>query len=190
MAGFKFSVTKSGSLSTQAGKKKLKDDPRARILRALRRASLMIERAVKKGIQGGQPGGVPFRPLAASTILLRKSHSDRPLLDTGALLGAVSSSVDPVGLSAFIGVHRMSGNVNLAMIHEYGTKPYAITVTPRMRRFFKNLAVLSGGRIRQLRNDTDTIYHPGIPARPFFGPVIEAIRPKIKEEFRLAVERK
>lgn len=188
MAGFQ--IAKTGSW--KAARKKYEEaakDPKKRLLLALKRAALMLEAEIKKGLSTGAPGGVPFRPLALSTILQRRDNSDRPLLDTGALLGSVTTQIDENKLEGVVGVNRSAGNMNVAEIHEFGTEPYAIPVTPALRAFFLRLSIISGGRILPLSKSTDVIYHPGVPARPFLRPAMEAVRPKLAAELKLAIER-
>jgi hypothetical protein len=186
-----FRVSKSGSWN--AARKKLGDlsDPRKKLLAALRRACLVVEREMKLGLQASQPGGEELKPLAPLTVFLRRNHSSAPLLDTGALLGAVTTKVDEKELEGFVGVMRSGrgqGSVDrarLAEIHEFGVEPYAIPVTPAMRRFFLAVALQSGGRFSPLRADTTVIYHPGIPARPFVRPTLRAALPKVQEQVNL-----
>lgn len=155
---------------------------------AVRRAALLLERELKKGLRSGSPGGVPLKPLAPSTVLLRRKRSKNPLLDTGSLLGSITTTFDKRSRSAFVGVHRTARGsqgqslVNVALIHEYGTKPFVIRVTPALRRLFWALHRKSKGRIQPLSARKQTIAHPGIPARPFMRPTLEAIRPKLEQD--------
>lgn len=88
--------------------------------------------------------------------------------------------INEQGMQAFVGVHRRSGNVNVAVAHEFGTRPFVIPVTPGVRRFFYYLYFASGGAILPLSASKTEILHPGIPARPFIRPTIEKIRPQLQ----------
>jgi hypothetical protein len=186
-----FSAGRTGNWA--AARKKFEEaqrDPKKRIGVALRRAALVLEREVKLGLARGAPGDVPLRPLAEMTILQRRSRSSRPLLDTGALMGAVTSRVDEASGTGFVGVLRAGrGNMaRIAEIHEFGTDPYSILVTSEIRRFFLAMFIVSNGRIMPLRASTQFIHHPGIPARPYLRPALEAARPKIASEIKLVLE--
>lgn len=157
----------------------------AKSLQAVRKAALLAERELKLGIRNGAPGGQKFKPLALITLMLRKDRSSKPLLDTGALLGSIKTTVDAKAGTAFIGVHRTAyaadgeNLVNVAMVHEFGTKPYAIPVTPGIRRLFWRLHLASDGRIKPISANKRFLQHPGVPARPFLQPTIDVIGPKI-----------
>lgn len=190
MAGFR--VSKTGSWA--AARKKFDaaaKDPKAKLLLALRRAVLVVEREMKLGLKSGAPGGDALKPLSAMTIFLRRNHSSAPLLDHGDLLGAIHSKVDEASLEGFVGVFRQGSGAKdvdrarLAEIHEFGVEPYAIRVTDAMRRFFLAISLQSGGRFSPLAKTTTTIYHPGIPARPFIRPAMKAALPKIKKAVTL-----
>lgn len=186
MGGFR--VGKTGSWA--AARKKFDaaaKDPKAKLLLALRRALLIVEREMKLGLQSGAPGGDQFHPLAPMTIFLRRSHSSSPLLDNGDMLGAIHTRVDEATLEGFVGISRQSSGTSgvdrarIAEIHEFGVDPYAIPVTDAMRRFFLALSLQSGGRFLPLAKTTTVIYHPGIPARPFVRPALQAALPKIQK---------
>lgn len=194
MAGFRLGAKKSRSW--EIAKKRLVDASNKveeRQALAVRRAALLLERELKKGLRSGAPGGRAFAPLAQTTVLMRRKRSKNPLLDTGSLLSSITTTFDKRSRSAFVGVHRTargsSGQslVNVALIHEYGTKPFVIRVTPGVRRLFWRLHVVSKGRIKPLSAKKVLIAHPGIPARPFMRPTLEAVRQKlgdaIKAEF-------
>ena len=82
-------------------------------------------------------------------------------------------------IARFVGVHRTAIGkagqrlANIAEIHEFGTKPYTIPVTPRMRAWFNAMAA-QGIFPRRMSAATRVIRHPGIPARPFLRPPFEA----------------
>jgi len=157
---------------------------------AVRRAALLAEREIKKGIKSGAPGGEKFKPLSPITKLLKKSS--KPLIDTGGLLGSIKTTYDAKKNQAFVGVHRASraggiNTVNLAIIHEFGTKPFTIPVTPGVRAFFMRLFIISGGKINPLGAGKTQIIHPGVPPRPFIRPTIKKIRPQLQEMIRVTL---
>ncbi len=153
---------------------------------AVRKVALMAEREIKLGIRNGAPGGQKFKPLAPSTLLLRRGS--KPLIDSGSLLRSVSTTYDKSTMTAFVGVHRNTKGpggkklLNIAIVHEFGTKPYVIPVTDGVRRLFWFLHFASGGNINPLDPNKTEILHPGVPARPFIRPTIEKIRPKLQAE--------
>jgi len=159
---------------------------------ALERAALLGEREIKRGMRSGRPGGQKFKKLSKITKLL--TGRSKPLMRSGAhgLWGAVTHVVDKKAKQAFVGVLRTAKSadgdsyMNIALIHEYGTKSYAIKVTDAMRRFFFFLHIKSGGKINPISPWQDYVLHPGVPARPFIRPAMEKIRPKIERIVEVA----
>jgi hypothetical protein len=142
---------------------------------------------MKKGIRDQAPGGVAFKPLAASTRKMKKNKS-KALIMYGDLMRSINvTEVGDIktGGAAFVGVHRMAKAkgktggrrrtllVNIAAIHEYGTKPFKIPVTPRLRRFFWAM-YLKGVFRKPLRKATKVINHPGVPKRSYIRTAFEA----------------
>lgn len=185
MPGFSFKTSTQSSYQVARARfenavKKVKD----RQLLAVKRAALMTERELKKGIKSGAPGGQKFKPLSPITMLLRKGT--KPLIDSGSLIGSITTTLDRKNNAAFVGVHRTARGsdgtslVNVAVIHEFGTKPYVIKVTDGVRRLFFWLHRASNGAINPISPNKTEILHPGVPARPFVRPTIEKIRPKLQ----------
>lgn len=182
LAGFRLNTRFNGFA---AANKRLSGAPaanRARQWVAIRRAALLTERELKKGIRRGAPGGRRFRPLSLSTKVQRRGR--KPLLDTGSLFQSIKTTLDKGRLRAFIGVHRTArqGAFNVAIAHEFGTRPFVIPVTPGVRRFFWYLHFKSNGRIKPLSPSKTQILHPGVPARPFLRPTLEAILPRLSQD--------
>ena len=194
MAGFSLGTGKKGSWArARATFEKATRDAKKAQLVALRRAALKAERAIKVGLATSSPGGKPLAPLSPITVLL--TGRSKPLASgfgTG-LAGSVTTTIDERKLQAFVGVHRgaRSGDgedlVNVALIHEFGTGPFAIPVTDGVRRFFWMLHFKSGGAIKPISPTKTVILHPGVPARPFVRPAIESIRDELQAEVRAAV---
>lgn len=155
---------------------------------AVRSVALLVEREIKKGIRSGAPGGQRFKPLSPITKLLRRGR--RPLIDNGAaggLLGSIKTTFNAKTAQAFVGVHRTARSssgeslVNIAVVHEFGTKPFAIPVTDGVRRFFIMLHLKSNGKILPIGANKTVIMHPGVPARPFIRPTVEKLRPRLQK---------
>lgn len=192
MAGFKLSLSMP---NFEASRKKFNSyvasfEGRQKL--AVKKAALIVEREIKSGLKSGAPGGRRFKPLSLITLILR-GQSAKPLLDKGDLLGSISTTTSAKGDEAFVGVHRTARSstgaplVNIARIHEFGTKPYTIPVTNAMRSFFWFLHFRSGGVIQPLGVNKTAIRHPGVPARPFIRPVIPVVRVKVEGAVRVAL---
>lgn len=188
MAGFSMRIGKGSSWDAALGRMTQASQELAKLeLKAVRRAALLAERELKLGLRSGAPAGKELLPLALATVMLRRRRSRKPLLDTGSLLGSIGTTIDEVGRTAFVGVHRTARGadgqslINVALVHEFGTRPFVIQVTPAMRRLFLVLSKLSRGRIRPLSKNKTTISHPGVPARPFLRPTLEVLGPKIEK---------
>lgn len=188
MAGFSFGTKKSSSWAIARNRfARATATFQARAWLATKRAGLLFEREVKLGLAKGAPGGKTLKPLSPFTVVIRGGGTPKPLLDRGqqGLLGSIKTTEDKRRLAVFVGVHRTAKNadgttlMNVALAHEFGVDRFVIKVTPKMRKFFWAISIKSGGKIRPLRPRTRTIMHPGIPARPFMQPTLEAIRPKL-----------
>ncbi len=149
------------------------------IHRIVGREALEFAAKVQKGIRNQAPGGQPLLPLADSTKKMKKSS--KALIDKGDLVRSVkaqdvSGDLKEKGATGwFVGVHRKTYSdkgkemVNIAEVHEFGTKPFKIKVTTKMRRFF--MAMVIAGKMRAPIPPSKTVInHPGVPARPFIRP--------------------
>ncbi len=107
-------------------KKRLENAPGARLSKAIRQATIqnatLLVREIKRGIIAQAPGGLPFEPLAESTI--ERKGSSKALIDTGFLINAITQHILADG--AFVGLLRGTVNskgedmVNIGAIMEYG----------------------------------------------------------------------
>jgi hypothetical protein len=143
------------------------------------REALLLSRAIRTGIRTQAPAGQRFTPLAASTIALK--GSSKALIDKGDLIASITTTKVRLAnrlIARFVGVHRTAIGkagqrlANIAEIHEFGTKPYTIPVTPKLRGWFNAMAE-QGIFPRRMSAATRIIRHPGIPARPFLRPPFE-----------------
>ncbi len=134
---------------------------------ATRKNALMLERALKKGIQSSAPGGKKFKKLHPFTIA--EKGSSKPLVDSGELMNAITHRMISK-FDAMVGLLRNAphagargtaiGLINLGWLHEHG---YAMKVTPRMR-------AVMGKRGLRIGESTTVIK---VPARPFVRPIYE-----------------
>ena len=158
---------------------------------AVRRALLQEAHALRgvivDGIVAQAPGGAPFQPLAALSIVARKLGGfggTKALIRRGDLLGAIA--VVATDDHIFIGVPRAARTragdhlADVAQAHEYGTDPIVIPITPRMRRF---LAVLfrAAGRSLPPRGSGKGAVVVQIPPRPFLRPAFAAFQRRFTE---------
>ncbi len=166
---------------------------------ALLREAHFLRGKMVQGIASGAPGGFALRPLAATTLAMRKARGfagSKPLIVTGTLRRSFSvvhvRGGTGIGGAVFVGIHRQtrakSGKsmVNIAEIHEFG-RSWRQKLSPRARRYlFAILGKTNIGRGPAGRNSkgqfTRGKYMPRaggikgeisihIPARPFVRPV-------------------
>ena len=168
---------------------------------AMRRAILKeanyLVGQIKLGIRNQAPGGVMFKPLAAST-LRRKKNKSKALIQWGDLMDSIN--VKEIGNlrtngAAFVGVHRTAARkrgrkgpplVNIAAIHENGTRPYTIPVTPRLRRWWFAM-FMQGVFSTPLSRRRTVINHPGVPKRAFIRPAFDRWNKNAPERIAEAV---
>lgn len=138
-------------------------------------ATLRLTTELQRAIVQRMRTSKAFYPLAKSTIKMKRSS--KPLIHHGDLLASIK--YQHIGgargsgtMGYFVGVHRSARGrdgeslANVAELHEFGTSPYVINVTPKMRAFwfamFKKKVFklpLSAKKIQ--------INHPGLPVRSF-----------------------
>jgi hypothetical protein len=137
------------------------------------------------GLREGAPGGQPLKPLSPATLAIRKLKGfkgTKPLLNRGDMRNAIV--VKKENGVVFVGILRnakgKSGSpvANIAEVHEFGSKPIVIRVTPKMQRFlmlaFRKAGVQKSGGGGGGTAAGGLIIVVQIPARPFFRPVFEA----------------
>jgi len=177
------------------------------IVRSIERATMQEAHELRKeivlGLRSQSPGGRAIKPLKETTILLRglpksggggrgatrrKSPRRGPtkaLIHHGDLIGGIN--VKRVGFAHYtVGIHRgergKNGQdlVNIAEIHENGTRQYTVTVTPRMHKF--SLFLYQMG-VLKAPWPVGKKFRKKIPARPFLGPSHESWEMNASERF-------
>jgi len=95
-----------------------------------------LRKQIVTGIRKQAPAGIQFKPLRPATI--KKKGSSKALIDHGDLIRSIN--VTKLGdLAYFVGVNRsvMAKNgkpmVNIAEVHEFGTKDGRIPARPYLR---------------------------------------------------------
>ncbi len=153
---------------------------------AVRQEAQFFRRKVVEGFREQAPGGSRFEPLKETTLAIRRFtgfRGTKALIVRGDLRNSIKvvTRRGPLGTEAFIGVLRSARSrdgkdlVNIAAVHEFGSKTFLIEVTPAMRKFLaaafsQELGGLSGGRGGLSRG----VIVVKIPARPFLQPVVDA----------------
>ncbi len=162
-----------------------------RILAGGRRVKEAIDKAVLQeaqffrtkiveGLREQAPGGQPFAPLAPTTLAIRRFRGfkgTKALMVRGDLRNSITVVKQPGGV--FVGVLRRARGkggqslVNVAAVHEFGSRPITIKLTPKARRFLH-------AAFRAAGLDAPASDRPGtgiavikVPARPFLRPVFE-----------------
>lgn len=137
-----------------------------------------IRGIIIEGFNRGGPSGARWARLKPMTNLISRAYGKgdrKPLKDSGDLRNSIA--VTQEGDGWFVGVHKKAQGkkgkrrmVDIAAVHENGSKRYTVRVTPKMRKFFYWLFIKTKGQIKPLK-DTTTHIVVQIPARPFIGPV-------------------
>jgi hypothetical protein len=153
---------------------------------AMRKATLQegqfMRSKIVQGITRQAPGGKPFTPLADGTLITRRAkgfHGTKALIVRADLRNSISVKEHGDGLSGgvFIGIQRSARSpsgksmVDIAEIHEFGSKPLIIQMTPKMKRFLR-MAYRKAMVPFRPGNGTGIIVSR-IPARPFLRPVFD-----------------
>lgn len=154
--------------------------------RAVLQEAQFFRRKVIEGFRNQAPGGQRFKPLAETTLAIRRFtgfSGTKALIVRGDLRNSVKvvKRRTSLGAEAFIGVLRSargrSGGplINIAEVHEFGAGPIVIPVTPAMRKFLmaafrQELGGSEGGAGGVARG----IIIVRIPPRPFIQPVADA----------------
>lgn len=157
----------------------------------LAKEAFRLSNEMKNGLIAQRPGGKPILPLSRMTILLRGFRIKRGPTHTKALIdsGSMVDAVEARRKSKFhytAGVHRNVRSkdgkslVDIARIHEYGTKVYTVTVTPKMHRF--SIALYIAGILNAPWRIGQKLRRK-IPARPWLNPAKDVWEKKADERF-------
>jgi hypothetical protein len=124
-----------------------------------------------------------FTPLKALTVVMRSQRGvrgRRPLVAHGDLRGAVQ--VVAKGDEVFVGIsHKARGRggqrlAQVAALHEQGAGPFAVRVTPAMRRAFFQALRRADRSPKTGTSSSSQTWIIRIPARPFLKPALDALR--------------
>lgn len=135
---------------------------------------------IVEGIREQAPGGQSFAPLAPTTLAVRRFvgfRGTKALIRRGDLRNSIVVVKQAGGV--FVGVLRTAKGkagqplVNVAAVHEFGSRPIVLKLTPKARRFlhaaFRNAGLDSAAADRP--SVGIAVIH--VPARPFLRPVFE-----------------
>ncbi len=165
--------------------------------RAVQQEAMYLRSKIVEGFRTQAPGGVPFRPLAKTTLAIRKFkrfRGTKALIVRGDLRNSVTTQRTGYA-AAFVGVLRTARSrdgkslVNIAEVQEFGSRPIVIRITPKMRAFLNAaLASLSAkgergrdqrgkftkAKVIRYRGSGTGIAVINVPARPFIRPAVDA----------------
>lgn len=160
-----------------------------RVRRAIDQAVLQeaqfLRNKIIEGMRDQAPAGKAFKPLAASTLAVRRFkrfRGTKALINRGDLRNSIAVHRESFG--AFVGVLRSARNrqgmplANVAELNEFGSRPIVIQVTPKMRRFLAGALRREGGGSGTFTGGGGGATGFGIvviqiPARPFIRPVAD-----------------
>jgi hypothetical protein len=135
---------------------------------------------IVEGLREQAPGGQPFAPLAPTTLAIRRFRGfkgTKALIVRGDLRNSIVVVKQPGGV--FVGVLRTAKGkagqplVNVAAVHEFGSRPIVLKLTPKARRFL-HAAFRSAGLDAPAGDRPSVgIAVVRVPARPFLRPVFE-----------------
>jgi hypothetical protein len=148
--------------------------------KALMQEAQFFRTKIVEGIREQAPGGKAFAPLAPTTLAIRRL---RGFKGTKALLvqGDLRNSITVVkeGDRVFVGVLRSAKGragqplVDVASVHEFGSRPIAVKLTPKSRAFLHAAFKRAGLDSTSTGKPTTGIAIIRVPARPFLAPVFE-----------------
>jgi hypothetical protein len=153
------------------------------INRAVLQEAQFLRSKITEGLVSQAPAGRPFRPLAQTTLAVRRFrrfNGTKALINRGDLRNSIA--VHPRGFGqAFVGVLRTARNrqgkslANVAELNEFGSRPIVIQITPKMRRFLAMALRNAGGGGGGGGGNRTGILVVQIPARPFIRPVVDQL---------------
>jgi hypothetical protein len=150
---------------------------------ALRQEAHELRKEIVVGLTNQAPGGTPIRPLSPLTIAARQLsgfNGTKALIERADLRNAVTVVVQ--GFEAFIGVPRKARSKDdksledVAKVHEFGSGPIVIPLTPKMRRFLFVLLNKTGIEPTSTGQPGKGVVVTEVPARPFIRPAFDVWR--------------
>jgi hypothetical protein len=135
---------------------------------------------IVEGLRSGAPGGQALQPLAPTTLAIRRFRGfkgTKPLVVHRDLRNSIAVVRQADGV--FVGVLRTAKGkggqslVNIAAVHEFGSRAIAVKLTPKMRRFLHAVSRSAGLDAPAGDKPSTGIAVIRIPARPFLRPVFE-----------------
>jgi hypothetical protein len=139
---------------------------------------------IVEGLREQAPGGQPFAPLAATTLAVRRFRGfkgTKALIVRGDLRNSIVVVKQAGGV--FVGVLRTAKGkagqplVNVAAVHEFGSRPIVVKLTPKARRFLHAAFRAAGLDAPAGDRPSVGIAVIRVPARPFLRPVLETLGP-------------
>jgi len=135
---------------------------------------------IVEGLRSGAPGGQALQPLAPTTLAIRKLRGfggTKPLIRQGDLRNSIAVVKESGGV--FVGVLRSATSrgggslVDIAALHEFGSRPIVVKITPKVRALLH--AAFRKAGLDQPRDDRPStgVAVIRILARPFLRPVFE-----------------
>lgn len=135
---------------------------------------------IVEGLRSGAPGGQALEPPAPTTLAIRKLRGfkgTKPLIVQGDLRNSIA--VVREGDGVFVGVLRSARGraggalVDIARVHEFGSRPIVVKITPKVRALL-HAAFRKAGLDRPSTGRPSTgVAVIRVPARPFLKPVFE-----------------
>jgi hypothetical protein len=169
---------------------------RAAVDKALLQEAQFFRTKIVEGIREQAPGGLAFKPLAPTTLAIRRFRGfkgSRALMVQGDLRNSITVVKERHGV--FVGVLRTAKGrggrplVNVAVVNEHGSPPIVVKLTPKARRFLHS-AFRKAGLDRPGGEGPSTgIAVIKVPARPFLGPVFQRYGANADEVSRRFLER-
>jgi hypothetical protein len=159
-----------------AGGRRVKDA----IDKAVLQEAQFFRTKIVEGLREQAPGGQPFAPLAPTTLAIRRFRGfkgTKALMVRGDLRNSITVVRQPGGV--FVGVLRTARGkggqslVNVAAVHEFGSRPITIKLTPKARRFLHAAFRAAGLDAPASDRPATGIAVIKVPARPFLRPVFE-----------------
>ena len=135
---------------------------------------------IVEGIREQAPGGQPFAPLAPTTLAVRRFRGfkgTKALIVRGDLRNSIVVVKQPGGV--FVGILRTAKGkagqplVNVAAVHEFGSRPIVVKLTPKARRFLHAAFRAAGLDAPASDRPSVGIAVIRVPARPFLRPIFE-----------------